>query len=64
MCCAPRAKPTRTYQQGKAKYNAWKKLADEGITAEQAQQRYVDKVEALKTKYGFDANKAPEAVGS
>ena len=51
-------------KQGKAKYNAWKKLVEEGVTAEQAQERYVAKVEELKGKYGFDANKAPEAVGS
>ncbi|EMR69322.1 putative acyl binding protein [Eutypa lata UCREL1] len=50
--------------KGKAKYNAWKKLAEEGITAEQAQERYIAKVEELKGKYGYDANKEPEAVGS
>ena len=52
------------HQQGKAKYNAWKKVAEEGTTAELAQERYIAKVEELKGKYGFDANKAPEAVGS
>jgi diazepam-binding inhibitor (GABA receptor modulating acyl-CoA-binding protein) len=46
--------------KGKAKYNAWKKLVDEGKTAEQAQEDYVAKVEELKTKYGYDANKAAE----
>ncbi|KAI1244242.1 hypothetical protein MGN70_014112 [Eutypa lata] len=50
--------------KGKAKYNAWKKLAEEGITAEQAQERYIAKVEELKGKYGYDANKEPEAVGA
>lgn len=51
-------------EQGKAKYNAWKKVAEEGITAEQAQERYIAKVEELKGKYGYDENKEPEAVGA
>lgn len=40
---------------GKAKYNAWKKVVDEGVTPEDAQKRYVELVESLKTKYGFEA---------
>ncbi|KAF7543604.1 hypothetical protein G7Z17_g10605 [Cylindrodendrum hubeiense] len=50
--------------KGKAKKNAWQKVVDEGISAEAAQTRYVELVEKLKEKYGYDANKAPEAVGS
>jgi diazepam-binding inhibitor (GABA receptor modulating acyl-CoA-binding protein) len=49
--------------QGRAKKNAWQKVVDEGITAEQAQERYVALVEKMKTTYGFDADKEPEAVG-
>jgi diazepam-binding inhibitor (GABA receptor modulating acyl-CoA-binding protein) len=37
---------------------------DEGISQEQAQERYVKLVEEMKTKYGYDADKVPEAVGS
>ena len=40
--------------QGKAKKNAWQKLVDEGVSAEDAQQRYIDLVEKLKGDYGFD----------
>lgn len=49
--------------QGKAKYAAWKKVADEGISAEEAQKRYVDFIEKLKEKYGYDESKQPEQVG-
>ncbi|RYP50219.1 hypothetical protein DL769_010981 [Monosporascus sp. CRB-8-3] len=49
---------------GKAKYNAWKKVAEEGVTPEQAQEKYIAKVEEMKTKYGYDENKEPEAVGT
>jgi diazepam-binding inhibitor (GABA receptor modulating acyl-CoA-binding protein) len=51
------------YVQGKAKKRAWQKVVDEGITKEQAQERYVELVEKLKTTYGYDANKEAEAVG-
>ncbi|KAM0669931.1 hypothetical protein ACQRIT_002425 [Beauveria bassiana] len=50
--------------KGKAKKNAWQKVVDEGISAETAQERYVALVEQLKTKYGFDENKVPDAVGN
>ncbi|RTE73984.1 hypothetical protein BHE90_011577 [Fusarium euwallaceae] len=50
--------------KGKAKYNAWKKVVDEGVTPEAAQEQYVKLVEELKEKYGYDENKVPEAVGS
>ncbi len=49
--------------QGKAKKNAWQKVADEGISAEEAQERYVALVEKMKETYGYDAAKEPEAVG-
>ncbi|KAH6634531.1 putative fatty acid binding protein [Chaetomium sp. MPI-SDFR-AT-0129] len=49
---------------GKAKYNAWKAEVDEGTTPEQAQEKYVAKIEELKEKYGYDAAKEPEAVGA
>ncbi|KAL3955750.1 hypothetical protein ACCO45_011313 [Purpureocillium lilacinum] len=50
--------------KGKAKKNAWQKVVDEGITAEQAQERYVELVEKLKVSCGYDENKEPEAVGN
>lgn len=40
--------------QGKAKYNAWKKESDAGTTAEAAQKKYVELIESLKQKYGFE----------
>ncbi|KAL0933151.1 acyl CoA binding protein [Colletotrichum truncatum] len=56
-------KPGMFDLKGKAKYNAWEKLADEGKTAEQAQEEYIALVNQLKEAYGYDANKEPEAVG-
>ncbi|CAH0048729.1 unnamed protein product [Clonostachys solani] len=50
--------------KGKAKRNAWKKHADEGLTPEKAQEQYVALVESLKESVGYDANKVPETVGS
>ncbi|CEJ84850.1 Putative Acyl binding protein [[Torrubiella] hemipterigena] len=50
--------------KGKAKKAAWQKVVDEGISAEAAQERYVQLVETLKAKHGFDENKVPEAVGN
>jgi len=49
--------------KGKAKKRAWQKVVDEGVTPEQAQEKYVALVEELKGKLGFDAEKAPEAIG-
>lgn len=49
--------------KGKAKRKAWQKLVDEGVTSQQAEERYVALVEGLKGKYGFDETKKPEAVG-
>lgn len=57
-------KKANTFQQGKAKYNAWKKVVDEGVTPDAAQEQYVKLVEELKEKYGYDENKEPEAVGN
>ncbi|KAJ2902046.1 acyl CoA binding protein [Zalerion maritima] len=50
--------------KGKAKKNAWQKIVEEGITAEQAQERYVALVERMKKDYGYDESKQPEAVGA
>lgn len=50
--------------KGKAKKNAWQKVVDEGITAEEAQEKYVAYIEELKAKHGYDADKVPETVGS
>ncbi|KAF3061953.1 putative acyl-CoA-binding protein [Daldinia childiae] len=50
--------------KNKYKYQAWQKLVDEGISPADAQDRYVKLVETLKEKYGYDANKEPEAVKS
>ncbi|KAF4977586.1 hypothetical protein FZEAL_5900 [Fusarium zealandicum] len=55
---------TATKPGGKAKFNAWKDVVEDGITPETAQERYVALVEKLKEKYGYDANKEPEAVGA
>ncbi|KAF7903968.1 hypothetical protein EAF00_001302 [Botryotinia globosa] len=49
--------------KGKAKKNAWQEKVDSGITADQAKEKYVAKIEELKKSCGYDANKAPEAVG-
>ncbi|KLJ07460.1 diazepam-binding inhibitor (GABA receptor modulator, acyl-CoA-binding protein) [Blastomyces silverae] len=49
--------------KGKFKYNAWKKVADEGLSAEDAQKQYVELIEKLKAKYGYDEGKEPEQVG-
>lgn len=40
--------------QEKAKRNAWQKLVDEKVSAEDAQQRYVKLVNDLKEKYGYN----------
>ncbi|KAK3687302.1 putative fatty acid binding protein [Podospora appendiculata] len=49
---------------GKAKYNAWSKLNDDSLTPEEAQAKYVAKIEEMKATYGYDADKQPEAVGA
>ncbi|TLS30138.1 hypothetical protein PpBr36_03017 [Pyricularia pennisetigena] len=50
--------------KGKSKKAAWQKVVDEGVTPEQAQEKYVALVEKLKAAYGYDENKEPEAVGA
>ena len=40
--------------KGKAKYNAWKKVDDDGVSTKDAQEKYVKLVNSLKGKYGFD----------
>ncbi|KKA31127.1 hypothetical protein TD95_000599 [Thielaviopsis punctulata] len=50
--------------KGKAKYNAWKAVVEEGVSAAEAQARYVAKIEQMKATYGFDENKVPETVGA
>ncbi|KAI0905371.1 acyl CoA binding protein-domain-containing protein [Ustulina deusta] len=50
--------------KGKAKLKAWEGIVAEGLTAEQAQERYIALVETLKEKLGFDPKKEPEVVGS
>ncbi|EEQ85603.1 hypothetical protein RJZ56_006555 [Blastomyces dermatitidis] len=49
--------------KGKYKYNSWKKVADEGLSSEDAQKQYVELIEKLKEKYGYDEGKEPEQVG-
>ncbi|KFY74927.1 hypothetical protein V499_05084 [Pseudogymnoascus sp. VKM F-103] len=49
--------------KGKAKKRAWQKVVDEGVTPEQAQEKYIALIEQLKVLYKFDENKVPEAVG-
>jgi diazepam-binding inhibitor (GABA receptor modulating acyl-CoA-binding protein) len=49
--------------KGKAKKKAWQKHVDEGLTQDEAKTKYVELVESLKTKYGYDASKEPEAIG-
>ncbi|KAK3905555.1 putative fatty acid binding protein [Staphylotrichum tortipilum] len=50
--------------KGKAKYNAWKAAADDGLSVEEAQEKYVAKIEEMKATYGYDKDKEPEAVGA
>ncbi|PVH82640.1 putative acyl-CoA-binding protein like protein [Cadophora sp. DSE1049] len=50
--------------KGKAKKRAWQKVVDEGLTSDEAKEKYVALVESFKEKYGYDADKNPEAVGS
>ncbi|TEY40018.1 hypothetical protein BOTCAL_0441g00030 [Botryotinia calthae] len=49
--------------KGKAKKKAWQEKVDSGITADQAKEKYVAKIEELKEKCGYDPDKVPEAVG-
>jgi diazepam-binding inhibitor (GABA receptor modulating acyl-CoA-binding protein) len=45
-------KPGMFDLQGKAKYGRWKKFVDEGVTDQQATDRYAELVAKLKEKYG------------
>eukprot|EP01065_Artemidia_motanka_P033730 TRINITY_DN40775_c0_g1_i1.p1 TRINITY_DN40775_c0_g1~~TRINITY_DN40775_c0_g1_i1.p1 ORF type:complete len:102 (+),score=8.68 TRINITY_DN40775_c0_g1_i1:159-464(+) len=56
-------KPGMFDLKGKAKNKAWQAVVDEGLTSDEAKEKYVALVEKMKEKYGYDANKAPEAVG-
>ena len=40
--------------QGKAKRKAWQKVVDEKVSPEKAQKKYVQVVERLKEKYGYE----------
>ncbi|KAK4209856.1 acyl CoA binding protein [Rhypophila decipiens] len=57
-------KPSPWDFKGKAKYAAWQKIYESGISAEEAQAKYVTKVEELKKNYGYDENKEPEVIGA
>ncbi|MCJ1312928.1 hypothetical protein MMC25_006604 [Agyrium rufum] len=46
-------KPGMFDLKGKAKYNKWQETVDEGLSADQAQKKYVTLVGTLKTKYGY-----------
>ena len=44
---------------------AWRKVVEEDkLSTEEAQTEYVKLVESLKEKYGFNADKEPEAVAA
>jgi diazepam-binding inhibitor (GABA receptor modulating acyl-CoA-binding protein) len=38
-------------------------VVEDALTPEQAQEKYVAKIEKMKEQYGYDENKQPEAVG-
>ncbi|RQM07859.1 hypothetical protein DH86_00000745 [Scytalidium sp. 3C] len=41
--------------KGKAKYKAWKDLADAKLNQDDAKKQYIELVEELKTKHGYNA---------
>ncbi|KAL8741891.1 MAG: hypothetical protein Q9190_005553 [Brigantiaea leucoxantha] len=47
-------KPSMFDMKNKAKYNAWSSVAEEGVTAEEAQERYAKLVGELAEKYGME----------
>ncbi|KAF1813328.1 hypothetical protein P152DRAFT_473060 [Eremomyces bilateralis CBS 781.70] len=50
------AEPVGTFQfEEKAKRRAWQALVDTGISAEDAQKKYVEIVEGFKAKYGVQS---------
>jgi len=50
--------------KGKAKKKAWQGYVDKGLTSDEAKAQYVELVEKLKAKHGYDENKVPEEVGA
>jgi diazepam-binding inhibitor (GABA receptor modulating acyl-CoA-binding protein) len=60
----PDGRPSWFNMKGAKKYDIWVKTLEEKLTPEQAMERYIAKVEELKTKYGFDPEKEPEVVGN
>ncbi|KAI9729760.1 MAG: hypothetical protein M1834_006711 [Cirrosporium novae-zelandiae] len=40
----------------KGKYNAWKEVVEAGTTKDQAMEQYIELVDKLKEKYGWDEN--------
>lgn len=50
----PDDKPSAFNFQAKYKFNAWKKVVDEGLSPKEAQAKYVSLVEKLKGVYGFE----------
>jgi hypothetical protein len=64
LSCFTTAANNGANEQGKAKKNAWKAVVDDGLSAEEAQQKYVELIERMKETYGYDENKEPEAVGA
>ncbi|KAL9090517.1 MAG: hypothetical protein Q9165_005278 [Trypethelium subeluteriae] len=46
-------KPGMFDLKGKAKYNQWQKLVNDGVTKADAEKKYVELVGSLKQKYGF-----------
>ncbi|KAL1982876.1 hypothetical protein VTN96DRAFT_804 [Rasamsonia emersonii] len=45
-------KPSVLQPWESGKWNAWKKVVDDGITPTEAQKKYIELVEELKAKYG------------
>ena len=52
-----------TNAKAKYKYQAWEKEVNAGVTAAQAQQKYIQLAETCKQKYGFDAKATKSANG-
>ncbi|KAI1174651.1 acyl CoA binding protein-domain-containing protein [Nemania sp. FL0916] len=59
----PKGQPTFYSDiKGNRKWAAWNNQLKAGTTPEEARERYLALVETLKEKYGFDANKDPNAT--
>lgn len=50
-------------KKAKYKYQAWEKEVKNGVTPQQAQQKYIELVKSCKQKYGFDAKATKSANG-